>query len=88
MNDPAMDPNYAYYQARVNATNSGRFASYQKAKKIHDIGDLNDKMAYDNLMADVDKYTKLANSDYIKGLQKTDMNLADALQTATESYGK
>jgi hypothetical protein len=82
----AMDPNYAFYQSRVNATNAGRYSSYLKSKKVHDLGDLNDKMNYDKDIADINQYIKYAKQDYIAGLAKTDSNMADALQQATESY--
>jgi hypothetical protein len=84
--DPSMDPNYAYYKAGVNATNSWRYSNYLKRLKIQDIAELQDKMDYGNLMADVDKYIKYAKDDYITWLGKIDNNLADALQQATESY--
>ena len=84
--NPAMDPNYAYYEWRINSANAGRYTSYLKAKKLNDLSNLNDKMNYDKDIADINQYIKYAKQDYIAGLAKTDANMADALQQATESY--
>jgi hypothetical protein len=86
MNNPSTDYRYQDYLSGINASNRARYSSYLKSKKVYDIGVMNDNMQYQNLLDDVAKYTKLAQGDYITGLAKTDVNLADALQTATENY--
>ena len=71
----------------IKASNASRWRAYLKAKKINDISNLNDKMNYDADMADIANYLKYAKQDYVAWLAKTDANMADALQQATESYG-
>lgn len=85
---PAFEPRYQNtYVAPVKARNASAYASYLKSKKLQDISKLNDKMTYDNTIADINNYIKYAKEDFIAWVAKNDMNLANALQTASESYG-
>lgn len=89
----AQDPNFVDtqypldYVNPVKSRNAALWKNYQKNLKVQDINELADKMAYDNQVTEVDQYIKYAKDDYIAQIAKTDANVADALQQATESYG-
>ena len=87
---PSYDVEYNYLN---NARRSARSKylwetqkEYDKAKKIQDIDIEQNKKNYENNLYDIDQYLHYADESYIDNLAKTDKNLAEALQQATEWY--
>ena len=86
------DPNRAAYYANITwwikSSNAAKYANYLKTLKTQQMSENMDNLTYGNDIDQINNYIKYAKNDYILGLAKNDSNLADALQQATESYGK
>ncbi len=87
---PSYETEYEYLNKARQASRSRYLWDVKKEetkqKEIQDIDIWQQKKDYEDTLYDIDQYLHYADESYIANMAKTDKNLAEALQHATEGY--